>query len=58
MIRDSLDPDSMVSRFPERFAGELSSRFIGPDPENADTVIADYLGRDFIDGMNESTGLR
>jgi len=47
MIRDSLDPDSMVSKFPGRFAGELAPRFIGPDPTNADKVIADFLVNDF-----------
>jgi len=47
MIRDSLNPDSMVSTFPKRFAGELAPRFIGPHPANADKVIADFLEHDF-----------
>ena len=48
MIRDSLNPDSMVSSFPARFAGELATRFIGPDPANSDKIIADFLEKDFF----------
>lgn len=53
MIRDSLDPDSMVSTFPKRFSGELAPRFIGPDPANADKVIADFLCKDFINSETD-----
>ncbi|MBI2585077.1 MAG: hypothetical protein HYW28_04275 [Rhodospirillales bacterium] len=48
MILDSLDPESMVATFPRRFAGELAPRFIGPDPERADELIADFLERDIL----------
>lgn len=48
MIRDSLDPDSMVSTFPARFAGELAPRFIGPDPAHADQLIADFIEGDYL----------
>jgi len=48
MIRDSINPDTMVSAFPKRFAGELAPRFIGPDPEHADSVIADHIVGDFV----------
>ncbi|MGH6660263.1 MAG: hypothetical protein ACREB6_01870, partial [Rhodospirillales bacterium] len=48
MILDSLDPDSMVATFPRRFAGELAPRFIGPDPERANAVAADFLERDIL----------
>ena len=54
MILDSLEPASMVSTFPKRFAGELAPRFIGPDPEHADAVIADFLERDIL-GKTETT---
>lgn len=48
MIRDSLEPKSMVSTFPKRFTGELATRFIGPDPEQSDKLIADFIERDFF----------
>ena len=49
MVRESLEPDSMVSTFPVRFAGELAPRFIGPDPEHADSVIAGFVENNFFD---------
>ena len=49
MVRESLEPDSMVSTFPGRFAGELAPRFIGPDPEHADSVIADFVENNFFE---------
>ncbi len=55
MIRSSVDPNSMVSKFPERFAGELSHRFIGPDPAHSDKVIADFLENDFLGNNSVST---
>jgi len=57
MILDSLDPESMVSTFPKRFAGELAPRFIGPDPERADAVIADFLERDILN-LHQAAAVR
>ena len=48
MIRRTLDPKSMVSTFPNRFVNELAPRFIGPKPEHADEVIADFIEQDFF----------
>ena len=55
MILDSLDPDSMISTFPKRFAGELAPRFIGPDPENSDVLAAEFLERDILDDAGKKT---
>jgi hypothetical protein len=57
MIRDSLNPDSLVSKFPKRFAGELAPRFIGPSPAKSDKVIADFLESDFFDNSESTTRL-
>jgi hypothetical protein len=48
MIRDSLDPQSMVSRFPKRFSNELASRFIGSDPAHSEILLADFLEKNFF----------
>lgn len=48
-IRDTIDPDSMVSTFPARIVEELSPRFIGPDPEHADKVIANCIVDNFVE---------
>ena len=48
MIRDSQDKLSTVSQFPEKFANELAPRFIGPNPANANKVIADFLENDYF----------
>jgi hypothetical protein len=48
MIRDSLDPDSMVSTFPSRFSNELAPRFIGSDPAHSEVLLADFLEKDFF----------
>jgi hypothetical protein len=49
MVRDSLDPYSMVSKFPKRFLNELAPRFIGSNPANSDVILADFLENDFFD---------
>lgn len=51
MIRSTLDPKSMVSTFPDRFVSELAPRFIGPEPEHADEIIANFIEEDFFDDL-------
>ena len=48
MIRDSIDPNSMVSNFPNRFSNELAPRFIGSDPAHSEVLLADFLENDFF----------
>lgn len=48
MIRESRDPTSVVSTFPERFVGELAHRFIGPDAAGSDEIAADFLENDIL----------
>ncbi|NQU58288.1 MAG: hypothetical protein HQ513_13710 [Rhodospirillales bacterium] len=45
-VRSSLEPDSLVSRFPTLFSTVYKKRFIGDDPANADTNIANFIARD------------
>ncbi len=43
LIRESLDPDSSTSVFPERFATDYAERFIGPNPAAAEAAIARFI---------------
>jgi hypothetical protein len=45
-IKDSLDPESLTSRFPEQFSTLYKHRFIGEQPDQVDTLIADYIIND------------
>ena len=47
LVRETLDPLSMTSRFPHRFVGELGRRFVGRHPTNAAQEIARFIERDF-----------
>ncbi len=42
-IVSSTDPESEISTYPKAFATTHAMRFIGPAPERADEIIADYL---------------
>ena len=53
LLLDSLNPNSLTSRFPEKFSGELSPRFIGPDPKRADSLIANFILEDL--GVSNSS---
>lgn len=53
LIRSSLDPDSKVCRFPQRFSTEFAPRFIGPDPAHADAFAADFLAQDIMKATSE-----
>ncbi|MBH90033.1 MAG: hypothetical protein CMF71_07405 [Magnetovibrio sp.] len=48
MIRETLDPKSMVSCFPKLFSNELAPRFIGPEPANSEVLLADFLEDNFF----------
>ena len=48
LIRETLDPASPTSIFPERFTGTLAHRFIGPRAADADEAIAEFIERDFF----------
>lgn len=56
LVRLSLDPDSMVSTFPRRFAGELAPRFIGPDAGAADRVAAAFIEHDILSASADRAG--
>ena len=45
-ISSSLDPNSLISRFPKLFNTSYKKRFIGEEPERADELIADYIIED------------
>jgi len=47
-VRSSLEPDSLVSRFPEHFVKIHKKRFIGEDPENSEKHIMDFIAQDLI----------
>jgi len=48
LIRDTLNPNTLASTFPKKFVKEFAPRFIGPDPENADRVIANYIEGELV----------
>jgi hypothetical protein len=48
MIRDTLDPESLVSEFPRRFTTELFRRFVGPDPARSVEIAAEFLEHDIM----------
>lgn len=54
LIRSSLDADSMVCKFPERFSSELASRFIGPSPANSDEIAANFIEQDILNATARS----
>lgn len=43
---EALDGNSTIARFPERFIREWSERFLGPDADRADELLADFLLRE------------
>ena len=51
-VRSSLDPASLISRFPELFATRYNKRFIGKDPASSDQLIADFI----LDDLNRQLG--
>ena len=52
-VYSSLDPDSLVSRFPKLFNTRYRKRFIGDEPERADELIADFIIEDLAIRNNE-----
>jgi hypothetical protein len=46
LIKDSLDPESLTSLFPEQFSSLYKHRFIGDQPDQVDAHIADYIIND------------
>lgn len=48
LIRETLDPKSKVATFPEKFVGKYAQRFLGPEPENVENIIADILEKDHL----------
>jgi len=42
-IRQSLDPDSFISKFPKKFTTEFAHRFIGPNPDGSETNIVRFI---------------
>lgn len=58
MIRETLDPESPTSRFPEIFSTVLSERFIGPHPANADIAAATFIESDFFQDVSPSNTRR
>lgn len=58
MIRETMDPDSRTSRFPKLFSTVLSERFIGPRPEDADTVAAEYIEASFFGDITRTDTAR
>jgi len=57
MIRETLDPQSPTSGFPEIFAGEYTRRFVGPRPEAAHLVFANFFEKDLLTMGPHSTTL-
>jgi hypothetical protein len=49
-VSSSLDPDSLISRFPKLFNTSYKRRFIGDEPERADELIADFIIEDMATG--------
>ena len=49
-VSSSLDPDSLISRFPKLFNTSYKRRFIGDEPERADELIADFIIEDLTTG--------
>lgn len=47
-VRSSLDPESLISRFPEIFTTRYRTRFIGAEPARSDRLIADFI----LDDLN------
>jgi hypothetical protein len=52
MIRDTLDPESPTSKFPEKFTTMYANRFIGPRAADADNAIVEFFEKEFTEMTN------